>query len=1376
MSFFYQDIFISIVETISLIIQLNRKSLFLNVLFLNSTTPTLSLCFHERILYYWRHGLYGHTISFCRKLLEARNSDLFINMWLALALSIENDTDSAIEELQRMSCRGDLALLFNVCLFFIHKNAIEPNTEIIEEIRRRIRELAPESNNFCLHSAAYISWAFGKYDLAEKFLGLVKDKEITYSLYGWISLSKKEYKNSYDYFDKVLSNHLKSTDLLSLYGKAILLANMSDFSNSIQIFAKILSHYDFPEIHFEKARIYIAMNRWPLATETVRSELNGLVSPLECHLVELFNALLTDSDIIQAEQFMKLLLEDIDQYEMKNWKLALEIGKSIISLCHQTNELIELVIKIMENASQITSKVLPFLSYCHYMKRDYLSANDILDVMSGNLTNPNLNQSTNLNSSINSPDQNSNQNENKNSNNDKNFDEKETDKKEENENSNTNQRSTEQTFTPVPDDIYSLDVRLSTLFETNRIAEIADKLDFYKDAVKEIIQFKTIDVRFYRLQTGCTGKNVFELCELILNHIDIVKSKYIRPTPKGNIQFINQFCSKEFIHETFKNDFAPMETMYERFLSFFSEFRLDSIVTALDEIILQNKSLVYSPDGLFGEKVGEIFKTLFRFTGNAAPLKLQYAVYLNMNQKYLESMNVIQSYLIQRWPFRLPISFLTAAMNEAALGNIESTRLYLDSVINISPIFHTLLDFILLKCKIERNLMYLPDSCENLPILSLLKILDLIIEIGDYDKSQPYFITAAALATYPKEKAHLILRQAKLLASKKQYQKAFDLLNKLSHHQKYLNEAVSTEAYIYLHFLGDADNYMLKYEQLCEYSPSAEHFLMAGDAFAAICEFEYAANFYQEAYQLENDTSTLQKMVSSLIKSHQFNCAISKYKMIGCTPLFLIQTLYKLKQLQKAKQYLEHSIQLIRTTQQLTIAPYIELRGDVHSDLEENSEAIEDYKVALSIYTDICDQAFPNVFIDDIKKRASIIAKKIGDLTPMREKVLDDYYLSLKFDNTNVEAFVSIFNFYKMRNDLAACHKLCIDFLANFSSSETVALLLTTIETHDFTKSINSLENVLDAHPRFHRALVRLIEICARAGKLQVAKNRLNKYIDDYSPGIYFCRGLLMLYFGNISESLKHFTIASKSRQWGFSAKLCMFNLLVNPERKYIWCEKEPLTSEENLQKASDLLGTMQLDEIENLLLTAELFSAHNTESAVTRALELFNQVIDIQQHNIPALVGIARCSIRLGDKKQANIYIDKVLLFKPFHETFAYFEECYLMRASIISGEKDFRASQHFIFLAIDLNLSSKKGWEKSGVVYKQNKMFSEAAIAYSRCWDLGDRKDPEIGYNYAYCSLKANRPDEALVICRKLLDDNPGKTDLLESIMIPAFKKLKS
>lgn len=1291
---------------------------------------------------------------------------------------MEKNTKAAFEEIDRLSSRNDLYLLYNVCQYFILSRSDNPDKDEIESLTTSIDKLRLKSNDFCLHSSAYVSWCFGDLNFAQQLLDLVKNKNVSASLNGWIALSRREYKTGLTFFDSLLSNRSKSIDLLALYGKAVLLAEVGDFSSSIQEYAKILSHYDFPEINIEKARIYIAMNKFSMANDCALHVINtigpseskpeisaenpklkypaslklpkaGPFSLYECHLIQLLYCILSKSDIIDAEVILKQIENDFKSYEPNNWQLALLFGQMILSLCHQTSEILEPIINIISFVSKHNPGVFPFLAYCHMMKHDYINANAILEHIGI-----------------------------------------------ENEN------------------IYSIEARLNTLFETNRTAEVQDKLDLYHSISEDSIQLKTMEVKLHRIIHGSTGQNVYDLCRLIVKHVNGVNKKKemtqihdkiftvvnhqiadkdinneneteteenVHSDENEHEETSNEICdvgfSLEDYMENFKNKFAPMETNFERFMEFYADLRIDSIVSAFDEMILENKSLIFAPVGLFGQQIESIFQSLFKLTPHLSPLSVQYSIFLQINRKYKEALTVIKNYLIRRWPFRQSLLFLTASVCECKIGNVDIARMYLDSAISSAPVLSSFLDSILVRCKIEQTTKYLPDYAEQLPILPLLQIIDLCIEVNQYEKARWYFKSAAVLAHHPKEKAHIVIRQAKLLAFKKDYERAFRILKQLSHHQKYLVDAIHTIAYIYLHFLNDTDNYMLQYEQLCEHSPTVQHFLIAGDAFSEICEFDGAAQFYKEAHQQANNSETLQKLVNALIKSHQFNNAISKYKKIGTTPLFLIEALTKLKQYNQAKQYLDHSIRLIRSSNSLAIAPYIELRGDIQKHLKEGN-AIDDYRSALSIYSSILKDALPSAFIDELKRKASTIAIKIGHLKPAREKILDDFYLSLKYDPSNVDSLVSIFNFYKARNDLKTCNKLCVDFLSKYSSSETVALLLTTVEKHDFTKSINSLGKVLDNNPHFHRALVRLVEICARAGQLKIAKNRINAYIDanDNSPGIQFARALFYYYIGDIEKAMTFFTLSSKNRRWSTTSKLCMFHLLVNPERKYIWCETAPLATEENLQKASFIMTSIgEINEIESMLLTAELFSSHNTEEAVKKSLDLYNEIIEIQQNNIAALVGVARCNIRLGNPKLANVFIDKVLLFKPFHETYIYFEECYLMRASIIASERDFLSSQQFVYMAIDLNLSSKKGWEMNGSIHKQNKMYAEAALAYSNCWELSNKKDAMIGYNYAYCSLLADRPDQTLVVCRKLLEDNPLNTEIVDKLMVPAFKKIK-
>jgi hypothetical protein len=114
-------------------------------------------------------------------------------------------------------------------------------------------------------------------------------------------------------------------------------------------------------------------------------------------------------------------------------------------------------------------------------------------------------------------------------------------------------------------------------------------------------------------------------------------------------------------------------------------------------------------------------------------------------------------------------------------------------------------------------------------------------------------------------------------------------------------------------------------------------------------------------------------------------------------------------------------------------------------------------------------------------------------------------------------------------------------------------------------------------------------------------------------------------------------------------------------------------------------------------------------------------------------------------------------------------------MRAQIVTAATNFRSAQHFIFLALDLNLCCKKGWEMSAKVHLDRKMYHNASVAFGKCWELGNKEDPEVGYNFAYCTMKAKNFEAALEICREMGNLYPGYKDLREKVIIPAFRKMR-
>jgi tetratricopeptide (TPR) repeat protein len=224
---------------------------------------------------------------------------------------------------------------------------------------------------------------------------------------------------------------------------------------------------------------------------------------------------------------------------------------------------------------------------------------------------------------------------------------------------------------------------------------------------------------------------------------------------------------------------------------------------------------------------------------------------------------------------------------------------------------------------------------------------------------------------------------------------------------------------------------------------------------------------------------------------------------------------------------------------------------------------------------------------------------------------------------------------------------------------------------------------------------------------------------------------------GSVSVAQRYFKRSSLSHRWEIASKVAIIELLVNPERKYVWLERESLASPKDVASAKSLIEGLGIDDLTKLLLSGEVLCCQNTDKSIDESLAVFEQVANIAPGSAAAHVGMARCYVRRGNLERAQWELDYVLTGKPFHETFAYFEEAYLLRAHVIATETNFRSAQRFILLALDLNMSCKRGWEMSAKVHLNRKMYSEAATAFGKCWELGNRQDPEMGYNFAYCTL---------------------------------------
>ena len=1260
-------------------------------------------CYHERVFYYWRHGLYGHVRLLCERAQKQKPNDLFLHLWQVLASGVEGRTDMAIEELKKMNYRSDLVLLFCVAQYCVHKCADEPDKKELQRLHVQILKHIDTANSFSLSTSAQVAWMFCETNVLKDIMNGVSEDVAMMPMLGWMKLTDGDYEGANRLFETVLKDPTKSYDLLTLYGKALYLTAVKNHTECIQVYARILSLYDFPEVNIEKARVYGMMGKWNMASEIALDQADHLPTRMEAELMNALAILVRGGDAKKVIASMNVIVFLISEHEAKNWRLSVKLARAFGTLCCDCLPIIDRTLNIAQiavNANPVESRCLAVLGYHQMMARNYVVAyNTINEAIERN-----------------------------------------------------------------PEDFFAIRNMLKLLIETGRSDEVNDQLELYSYLDDPCLALMESKARIARVD-GDFDSQILTLLAALERHIETLD------TENG----INW-------------KYAKLELQPERVLDLFIVMDIHEIVGALDELIVFNRSIRYAPNGAIGERIEKIFNVIERVIPGHIPVKFARAFYDFSNKRFDDAESGLYSIYLSKWNYRLPDALTLSASILCERGQKEAAQQYLDEALALDQTISRNMSFRLAKLQIDptksniANLLDLFQSTKQ-SVRDTIRFLDVCISAKDYYTGFILLKLLAGMVAHPSVKSELVARQAMLVAGKGDLKKAMSLLEGLKQHSKYKLLAITTEARIKLEILDDSEGYIQVLKSLVKDDPSPQNLVVLGDAYTKVLCLDRAASVYSQVVDKANvNGAILKKYVSALVGAHRFDTAVTVFKatLTGLrnsvyVHLFLIKELIRIRRYEDAQACIVQTAKLISSSNVVLELDFLEQRGITAYKLHNNEEAEQWLSSALAIYDTILSNELTQSFAQLLRKRASNVCYYLAELKVIlriRDKSIDLHRKALELDEGNTRSLLALVNYHKGRMESEQCVQLCSRYLTFYPHNEAIALLLTSFEVKGYTESIECLERVLKVHPNFYRTLVRLIEICARAGKLTIAGKRIT---NDQAPGMVFAKGLFCLYTGKWDEAKACFMSVEGDTRWGMAAKHGMFQLLVNPERKYIWSEKGPFSTEFDLSRAERLISKMSLTDDEKAILYADVKSYRNTDASVAQALSGYNAILEAQPTNIPALVGKARCLIRLGQPIEADKFVDKVLQMKPYHETYAYFEEAYLMRAHITLNDHNYRAAQYFILLALDLNMSSKKGWEMAAATHLHNHLYSEAANAFYHCWELTGKTNPETGYQFALCALKASKPENALAMCRHIQESNPSFRDMREQIIMPAFRNLR-
>ena len=114
------------------------------------------------------------------------------------------------------------------------------------------------------------------------------------------------------------------------------------------------------------------------------------------------------------------------------------------------------------------------------------------------------------------------------------------------------------------------------------------------------------------------------------------------------------------------------------------------------------------------------------------------------------------------------------------------------------------------------------------------------------------------------------------------------------------------------------------------------------------------------------------------------------------------------------------------------------------------------------------------------------------------------------------------------------------------------------LQKSEWEAAIYHFQQLLEKTPAHFRAMVKLLQLLRRAGRLKEA-SRFLKQAERSSPraalepGFRFCQGLLHRYMNDPRAALKALNMARRDPEWGEFAVQNMVEIYLNPENETNW-------------------------------------------------------------------------------------------------------------------------------------------------------------------------------------------------------------------------------
>ncbi|XP_077563092.1 tetratricopeptide repeat protein 21B-like isoform X2 [Haemaphysalis longicornis] len=666
------------------------------------------------------------------------------------------------------------------------------------------------------------------------------------------------------------------------------------------------------------------------------------------------------------------------------------------------------------------------------------------------------------------------------------------------------------------------------------------------------------------------------------------------------------------------------------------------------------------------------------------------------------------------------------------------------------------------------------------------------------------------------EETRVAIASCELALARGDVEEALTLLRNIGPDQPYFQQAREKMADIYLNYRKDPRLYASCYREIIEKFPVPQSYLMLGDAYMKIQEPDNAIGAYEQALRKNpKDSMVARKIGQALIKTHQFERAITYYKAAikaGGQPQMkfdLAELLAKVKRFQDAEDTINAALGVLQKETDLTglqwESKFYLLLAQVHQNNHKDDASVKALNKAFEAQSRVMlrvPQEQPDALFEQ-RQLAIVICKSLAEQSELKRDYVPAarfYKQALSYDSNNIEILLALAKLEMTSNNLEPAKQYCNTVLQLEKENDTATLMMADLmfRKTDLESSMFHFQQLLERKPDYYPALARLIEAMRRLGKLDQAEQFLKKASDllprtGANGGYFYCKGLHEWYTGNPAGAMKSFNKARYDSDWGLISTYHMIEICINPDNETLGGETfdnggiatgdhtKVDYREGAIQTAERLLNELRpkmANDSDFRLMSNFVHLAKKTKVDAEIALNEFLQFSSEERNreHVGAILGIATAQMILKQVPRARNQLKRVMKAPWNFGDAEYLEKCWILLADIYIQSGKYDISTDLLKRALQYNKSCTKAYEYIGYIMEKEQSYKDAAQYYESAWKQGNQNNPAIGYKLAFNYLKAKRYTDAIDVCHVVLGKCPSYPKIRKDILEKARSNLRT